>query len=67
MHGKSMFCDELSIILLCLKDEGNENVEKLKLDTTAALGKFKGSQVKTGGLGKVYWIRFEEKIKICGI
>ncbi|XP_048755747.1 dynactin subunit 2-like [Ostrea edulis] len=32
------------------EDEGNENVEKLELDTNAAMGRFKGSQVKTNGL-----------------
>ncbi|XP_078321021.1 dynactin subunit 2-like isoform X1 [Crassostrea virginica] len=32
------------------QEEENENVENLSLDTKAALGKFKGSQVRTEGL-----------------
>ncbi|XP_062574430.1 dynactin subunit 2-like [Saccostrea cucullata] len=32
------------------QEEPSENIEKLKLDTNAALGKFKGSEVKADGL-----------------
>lgn len=45
-------CQVVTHYFLFEKEEGNENVENLALDTKAALGKFKGAQVKAEGLGQ---------------